>query len=142
MSDHNAVDQWLKQIGVEYEKEVDDAQDTYTWRFKWGSAVIYCRLFGIEPTRNLFAWSTILDDVNKIDPSKLLAFYKYLLTLNSKSWNYVKFALTEAGEVQLRWGILFRHLDHKDEFVLGMTQIAKTADKYDDELKKYCKSSG
>ena len=138
MKDHTAVDNWLNQIGVEFEKEIDENNNTYTWRFEWGSAVIKCRLLGMEPTRNLIAWSTVLNDVSKIASCRTEEFYRHLLNLNAKAWNYVKFAVTSQGEVQLRWGIFFRHLDDKDEFVLGMTQIAKIADKYDDEFQTFC----
>ncbi len=138
MKDHSLVDNWLNQIGVEFEKKIDESNRTYTWQFEWGSAVINCRLFGMEPTRNLIAWSTVLEDVSKVASCRAEEFYRYLLTLNAKSWNYAKFAVTSKGEVQLRWGIFLRHLDDKDEFVLGMTQIAKTADKYDDEFQTFC----
>ena len=138
MAKHSDIDAWLAQIGVEYKKTVNDENNEFTWSFMWGSATIHCRLFGLEPTRNLFAWATVLDNVNRIPEINRCQFYRLLLELNSKSWNYVKFAITKEGDVQLRWGILARHLDDKDEFILGMTQIAKTADQYDDEFQKYC----
>ena len=85
---------------------------------------------------NLFAYSTVLVNAELIPKENRERFLEYLLEVNAKNWNFVKFVLTSDKRVQLRWGMLARHCD-ADEFVLGIAQLSKAADYYDDDLKKF-----
>ena len=130
------VDTWLKRMKIEYEKTKNDKENSITWSFQRGSATIFCQMSGLEPTRNLFAYSTVLVNAELVPDTNRIKFYEYLLEVNAKNWNFVKFVLTSDKQVQLRWGMLARHCD-ADEFVLGIAQLSKAADYYDDDLKKF-----